>query len=107
MENIVLAIISCVVALACFVLSYRQFNEKGFLFNNAYIFASKQERETMNKKPHYKQSGICFLLIGIMFLINAIEVIIKTGWLYYPVVIIAVVLIVYSIISSINIERRQ
>lgn len=43
-----------------FVLSYRQFNEKGFLFNNAYIFASKQERETMNKKPHYKQSGICF-----------------------------------------------
>lgn len=60
MENIVLAIISCVVALACFVLSYRQFNEKGFLFNNAYIFASKQEHETMNKKPHYKQSGIAF-----------------------------------------------
>ncbi|EFF68226.1 hypothetical protein BUTYVIB_01494 [Eshraghiella crossota DSM 2876] len=30
------------------------------MFNNAYIFASKQERETMNKKPHYKQSGICF-----------------------------------------------
>lgn len=46
-----------------------------------------------------------FLLIGIMFLINTIEVIIKTGWLYYPVVIIAVVLIVYSIISLINIEK--
>lgn len=40
-----------------------------------------------------------------MFLINTIEVIIKTGWLYYPVAIIAVVLIVYSIISSINIEK--
>ena len=32
-------------------------------------------------------------------------ILLKTGWLYYPVVIIAVVLIVYSIISSINIEK--
>lgn len=79
--------------------------KKDFCLIMLIFFASKQERETMNKKPHYKQSGICFLLIGIMFLINTIEVIIKTGWLYYPVVIIAVVLIVYSIISSINIEK--
>ena len=28
------------VAVACFVESYFQFKEKGFLFNNAYIYAS-------------------------------------------------------------------
>ena len=27
-------------AILCFVFSYLQFNEKGFLFNNAYIYAS-------------------------------------------------------------------
>lgn len=58
MGNVIGAIVLGVVAIACFVVSYLQFNEKGFLFNNAYIYASKQERETMDKKTHYKQSGI-------------------------------------------------
>lgn len=53
-------IIISVVAIICFVLSYFQFKEKGFLFNNAYIYASKQERDTMDKKLHYKQSGLVF-----------------------------------------------
>ena len=72
MENIIGAIILGVIAIASFIFSYLQFQEKGFLFNNAYIYASKQERETMDKKPHYKQSGIVFVFIGIIFLINAI-----------------------------------
>ena len=28
------------IAGVCFIFSYLQFNEKGFLFNNAYIYAS-------------------------------------------------------------------
>ena len=60
--------------LACLFFSYLQFNEKGFLFNNAYIYASKQEREVMDKKPHYRQSGIVFLMVGIIFaLINSVS----------------------------------
>lgn len=47
MENIIGAVILGIVAIVCFVFSYLQFHEKGFLFNNAYIYASKQERETM------------------------------------------------------------
>lgn len=75
MGNIVGAIVLGVIAIICFVFSYLQFNEKGFLFNNAYIYASKQERKNMDKKPYYKQSGIVFLLIGIIFLINIIDII--------------------------------
>ena len=47
MGYIIGAIILGIIAVACFVISYLQFNEQGVLFNNAYIFASKQERETM------------------------------------------------------------
>lgn len=105
MVNIVGAIILGIVAIVCLVFSFLQFNEKGFLFNNAYIFASKKERETMDKKPHYKQSGIIFLMIGIIFLIDAVETIIKTGWLFYLVIVVAIIAIVYAIISSVVIGR--
>ena len=107
MGNIIGAIILGVIAIACFVFSYLQFQEKGFLFNNAYIYASKQERETMDKKPHYKQSGIVFVFIGIIFLINAIDTILQTGWLNFFVIGIAVIAIVYAIVSSLIIEKRK
>ena len=107
MGKIIGAIVLGVIAIICFVISYLQFNEKGFLFNNAYIYASKQERETLDKKMHYKQSGIVFVLIGIIFLINAIEMILQTGWLFYLVIGIAIVAIVYAIVSSVMIEKTK
>ena len=61
----------------------------------------------MNKKPHYKQSGIIFIFIGIIFLINAIDIILQTGSLFYLVIGIAVVAIVYAIVSSVIIEKRK
>ena len=107
MGNRIGAIILGVIAIACFIFSYLQFREKGFLFNNAYIYASKQERETMDKKPHYKQSGIVFVFIGIIFLINAIDTILQTVWLNFFVIGIAVIAIVYAIVSSLIIEKRK
>lgn len=107
MGNIVGAIILGVIAVICFIFSYLQFNEKGFLFNNAYIYASKQERKNMDKKPHYKQSGIIFVSIGIIFLIDAIDLILQTGWLLYLVIGVAIVAIVYAIVSSVMIEKRK
>lgn len=107
MGNIIGAIVLGVIAIICFVFSCLQFNEKGFLFNNAYIYASKQERKTMDKKPHYKQSGIVFVLIGIIFLINAIDIILQTGWLFYLVIGVAIIAIIYAIVSSVMIERRK
>ena len=107
MGKIVGAIILGIAAIVCLVFSYLQFNEKGFLFNNAYIYASKQERETMDKKPHYKQSGIIFLMGGIIFLINTVEMILETRWLFYPVIVVAIIAIVYAIVSSVVIERNK
>lgn len=107
MGKIIGAIILGVVAIACFIFSYLQFQENGFLFNNAYIYASKQEKETMDKKPHYKQSGIVFVFIGIIFLMNAIDIIFQTGWLNFFVIGIVIVVIVYAIVSSVMIEKRK
>ena len=107
MGNIIAMIVLSVIAIVCFIFSYLQFHQKGFLFNNAYIYASKQERKTMDKKPYYKQSGIVFVLIGIIFLIDAIDIILQTGWLFYLVIGVAIVAIAYAIISSVMIEKRK
>ena len=107
MGHIMGAIILGIIAIVCFVMSYLYFNEQGFLFNNAYIYASKKERETMDKKPHYRQSGIVFIMIGIIFLINALEIVFNTGWLFYIVIAVAVIAVVYAIASSVVIERNK
>lgn len=92
-------------SMACAVISVLQFMEKGFLFNNAYIYATKQEREKMDKSPHYRQSGIVFAFISAIFLCIAIEGILETGWMWWIQGALIVAVLVYAIISSIKIER--
>ena len=105
--NIIGTIVLGIIAICCFVFSYMQFHEKGYLLNNAYIYASQQERETMDKKPHYRQSGIVFLLIGMIFLINAADLILQTDWMFYFVIVYMVLAVVYAVISSVVIEKRK
>ena len=107
MSQIVFASINFLVSIGTLIVSIRSFKEKGFLFNNAYIYASKQEREYMNKKPRYRQSAIVFLLISIVFLLNGIAVIVSVNWLSYMILAIIVIAIIYAIISNIVIERQK
>ena len=48
-----------------------------------------------------------FFSIGIIFLIDAIDIILQTGWLLYLVIGVAIVAIVNAIVSSIMIEKRK
>ena len=107
MKELVAASILFAVSIFLFFLSVRSFMEKGFLFNNAYIYSSKEEREKMNKKPHYHQSAIVFLLIGLIFLLNAIAVLLKENWIFYIVAAVVIVTLIYAIVSSITIEKNN
>ena len=107
MEKIIVAVILGALAVICFIISYLQFHEKGFLFNNAYIYASKKERETMDKAPYYRQSGIVFSLIGLLFLINTLVLIYPIGWLFWLVIGIITITLVYAVVSSVIIEKRK
>ena len=100
MTELVFAVICFVLALSFLIISVLQFQEKGFLFNNAFIWASKQERETMNKKPHYRQSGIVFALCAAVFFAMALECLLMTGWLWLIVGLLSVAMLVYAIATS-------
>jgi len=107
MKETVAASILFALSIFLFFLSVRSFMEKGFLFNNAYIYAPKQEREKMNKKPHYRQSAIVFLLLGLSFLLNALSVLLKVNWFSYIGIAVVILTLVYAIVSSITIEKSN
>ena len=100
------AIVLFIISATLLVMSILSFMKKGFLFNNAYIYASKEEREKMDKAPHYRQSGIVFLLLSLIFLLNGFDMLFKTDWLFYLVIAVLVATFIYAIVSSVVIEKR-
>ncbi len=105
MEKVVL-VICLVIAVVCYFFSIMHFKEKGFLFNNAYIYATKEERAKMNKKPHYRQSAIVFLALGTIFLLNGLQCLIEGDWPFQMVVGLSICLLVYAVVSSYFIEKK-
>ena len=69
---IVFGIILVVLSIAFLIYGIIQLCQKGFLFNNAYIFATKEEKEKLYKKPYYIQSGIAFIMISIVFILEGL-----------------------------------
>ena len=101
--EMMVAILSFSLAAACLYLSIRHFMQRGFLLNNAYIFASKKERESMDKKPHYRQSAILFALLCIGFTATGLSVVLHNNkLLLYVLLPICVIAIVYAIVSSVR-----
>jgi len=60
--NIAVGIVVLLLSMACAVISVFQFRRKGFLFNNAYLYAGKREKEKMNKALPTVRRRICFFV---------------------------------------------
>ena len=95
-------IFTLIMAVVFLVISVFQFNEKGPILNNSYLFASEQERKTMNKKLYYRESGFLCAVFGVIFLLFGLELLFKTGWLYYVIGAVAIIAIVYAIVSTVK-----
>lgn len=81
--EIVMIVILSILALTSWVIAYFQHKQRGFLFNNAYLYASKEERRRMNKTPYYKQSKVVFILVGFTFLTVALQIaLVRSFWDY-------------------------
>ena len=110
--KIVSSLILFALAIGLFLISYLHFMEKGNLLNNAYIWASKEERRKMDenkesKKPYYRQSGFAFLLLGISCLVLVACVAIGWKWLYAVFTLAVIIAVVYAVVSSVKIEQHQ
>jgi hypothetical protein len=100
MAQIIILIIVFLFAVISFVIAYRHLKQKGFLLNNSYLYASKDERSKMDKKPYYRQSAVAFFGIGVMLCVIALTIITNLNFLFYIIDGIAIMLIIYAIKSS-------
>lgn len=107
MKEIIAAAVLFSLMIFALVMSIRSFCEKGFLMNNAYLYASKQEREAMDKKPYYRQSAVVFLLIGCIFALNGCAVLLHIRWISYISIAVVIGTIVYAIVSGVVIEAQK
>lgn len=106
--QIICCIIFLALAIGVFVISYFQFKEKGYLFNNAYFWASKEARKRMDadkesKRLYYHQSGFVFMLIGIICLTVAFYIATDWIWMYVAFGISVIITVVYAVVSSVKI----
>lgn len=110
--QIICGIIFLLLAIGAFVISHFQFKEKGYLFNNAYFWASQAERRRMDeekasKRPYYRQSGFAFMLIGIICLIFSVYIATDWIWMYVVVWISVIIAVAYAVVSSIKLEQHK
>lgn len=103
----IVAIITFVLAGILAFLGIRQFTEKGFPFNNAYIWASKEEREKIDKSPLYRQSAIVFCLLSAVFLVIGLSSVLQNNKIQLMEIPLMISALVYVVVSSVKIEKRK
>ena len=104
---IIVGIIMILVAAICLMIGILHLMQKGPLINNAWIYANEEQRRTMDKKPHYRQSGIVFLMIGLQFIMIGLFCFTKSYLFMIAEGVIIGLVVVYAIVSSIIIDKNK
>ena len=88
------------------VISIRSFGNRGFLLNNAYLYASKEDRKKMDKKPYYRQTAIVFLLLSIVFVIIGASIVLRNTRINLLEIPLILGTVIYAIASTIRINSK-
>ena len=105
--ELIIGIIMFVLAGILILLGIRSFSGRGFLLNNAYIYASEEEREKMDKKPYYRQTGIVFCLLSLVFIIIGLSVLLQNYKLELLLIPVVAGTIIYAIVSYALISKKK
>ena len=104
--ELIMTIVVFILAGVWLLVGILSFFEKGFLLNNAYIYASKAERKAMDKKPYYKQTAIVFCIMSLMFIIIGLSVVLKSSTIALLDIPVAAAAIIYAIVSAVLINKK-
>ena len=96
----------CRIGFAC-IWGVRQLQCKGYCFNNAYIYASKRKESRRIIHLIINSRAIVLLMLSALFLLNALRIVLRIGFLFYVSLVLIAAVILYSIVSSIIIEKNK
>ena len=105
--ELVAAIIDFVLSVILMVLGIRHFREKGFLLNNAWLYASKEQRAEINKKPYYRQSAIVFCILSAVFIVVGMSLVLQNDRIMLFEIPLISGTIIYAIVSSVRIDKQN
>lgn len=107
MERIIEFAFCLIAAIVCLAVGIMQLNERGILLNNAYLYASKEKKQSMNKTPYYRQSGIVFIMLAVIFALIAAAAAFQTELLSYLALGVCAAVVIYAIVSAVIIEKTS
>ena len=105
--EMIVAVIVFAVAGVMLLLSVRSFQERGFLLNNAWLYASERQRETMNRKPNYRQSAIVFCILSLVFIVCGLSVVLQNSRIVLLEIPLIAGVVIYAIVSTVQIQKRE
>ena len=94
-------------AVVSLVFSILGFAGKNIILDDAYIKASKEEREDMDKNAYRLQAAIVFLFIFAATLCNLLRALTHTPFFTYIAFGIGAIGIIYAIVSHYSIKKKQ
>lgn len=103
----VVAIVMFALAALLLALAIRHFLQRGYLLNNAYIYASEKEREQMDKRPYYRQSAVVFTLLSAVFLVIGLALVLQSSRLQLLEIPLFLAVTVYAIVSTARIGKAK
>ena len=107
---IVMSVLFGLFAIFSFFIAFRQHREKGFIFTNAWLFASERERRNMDiriKKAEYRVGRNVFFLVGLVFSIYTVCFLYWITWLVNTGFAIMALTVLYAIFQYVANIRLQ
>ena len=105
--ELVTAIVMFALAGLLLIFAILHFLERGWLLNNAWIYASKKEREAMDKKPWYRQSAIVFSLLSAVFLVIGLSLVLQNNKLQLLEIPLLAAVLIYAVVSTRRINKAD
>ena len=105
--ELIAAIIVFVLSGVLLIFGIRHFMEKGFLLNNAWLYASEEQRKALNKKPYYRQSAVVFCILSAVFIVVGLSLVLQNDRIMLLEIPLAAGVILYAIVSSVQINKHD
>lgn len=80
---------------------------KDMILDNEYIKASKEKRETMDKKAYRTQGAIIYFLLAAVSLLNLLRALTSVDGFTYAAFAVGVAGIIYAIVSHYSLKKKN
>ena len=89
------------------LLGISSFLERGFLLNNAYLYASKEKRKSMDRKPYYKQSAVVFWFLSAVFIVIGLGLLFQNEMFFLVEIPLLTGVTTYAYVSTAQINKQS